>query len=443
MTARRIILCLLLATMSLWACTAKQKGGTGPPNFLLLISDDMGIEILSCYGVGSDAARTPNLDRLCAMGVRFNNFWSQSTGSPTRATILTGQYSFRNGDGVARDAYALPRALTDDRAAGYSTAALGKWYLADEQNGGLDHPAKIGFDHYAGSMRANGLESFFAWSEVVNGKITGGRTGYATSATVDDAVAWFDHTNTYYPDKPWLIWVAFNAPHQPLEEPPANLLSPQTVMALNEKRPAIYFKAMIEAMDTEIGRLLEAIGPDELANTYIVFLSDNGTEPSLVSAPFSSDRAKGTLYQGGINVPLVISGPGIQAGAATESLANSVDLFATILDLAGIRSESLPREAGSDAVSLAPILRDPATSVRDYAYADLVAAPGHEITSLHAIRNSRYKLIVDQNKQSDELYDLLLDPYEGSDLLQSELSADAQENYAELTRNLRRLLSGR
>lgn len=156
-----------------------------PPNILLIIGDDMGIETLPCYGIIADAADLPNLSALCRQGVRFTNVWSQPVCSPTRATIMTGRYGFRTGVGAAipapkevqsrrptppkpagthrespanepdatvpglrPDEFTLAKALKSNPSLGYETAAIGKWHLADLNNGAFEHPNRAGFDHF-------------------------------------------------------------------------------------------------------------------------------------------------------------------------------------------------------------------------------------------------------------------------------------------------------
>ena len=489
MAFRHTVLFLMLVASVLWSFGPDAGGKSAGPNFLVLIGDDLGRETLSCYGIGASPAHTPTLDRLCRKGMRFDNFWAQPMSSPTHATILTGQFGFRNGVGTAatgltidypvptlpayagtekadpgtgrlthagsgsaatghrghiapglsRDAYGLPQALSADADLGYVSAAIGKWHLSDPLNGGLDHPSVVGFDHYAGNLDGASVESYFAWSEVVNGRITGGRSGYATSATVDDAIAWFDYAAA---GKPWLLWVGFNAPHAPLGPPPAELLSAETAAALGDADSQTYFSAMIEAMDTEIGRLLGAIGPEELANTYIIFLGDNGSAANVVTPPYDAGRAKGTVYQGGINVPLFISGPGIAGGTASAALANSVDLFATILDLAGTADDPRLNAVTHDAISLVPVLGNYTERVRKFAYADVYGSLQNQLVNKRAIRNDRYKLVLDLQNDSEELYDLSVDPYEHRDLLSDALSPEAQENYDVLVTHLLALLAG-
>ncbi len=493
----------LLAVMPL-VCKGQSAEKDSPPNFIILIGDDMAVETVGCYGVGSAPAKTPRIDQLCDEGMRFDNFWSQAVCSPTRASILTGQYGFRNGVGtpaagdrgneyrvpekpansptetggrggrgggeggrrgnreiepnpnaqregyteppnarpsISIDAYGLPAALRADTTLGYETAAFGKWHLSSADNGNLEHTSNIGFEHYSGSY-ASAVESFFAWSQVVDGGITDGRTGYATTDVVDDVIEWIDARDN---GKPWLVWVAFNAPHSPYGAPPDSLLSAETAKTISaldiEENAQPFYAAMIEAMDTEIGRLLASMDTDELANTYVIFLGDNGTPSPNATAPFTSDRAKGTVYQGGVNVPFVVTGPGIEAGKITQALANSVDLYTTILELAGTGANEKLDGVKLDSVSLAPVLADHSVQVRNFAYADAFGPQNNRIENLRAIRDDQFKIVMDLQNNTTELYDLQLDPYETEDLLQETLEEETEVRYYALLAQLEELLA--
>jgi len=137
----------------------------------------------------------------------------------------------------------------------------------------------------------------------------------------------------------WFLWLAFNAPHTPFHLPPANLHSrdlsgTESDIAAN---PLPYYFAAIEAMDTEMSRLLGSLDAETLANTIIIFLGDNGTPGQVAQFPYSRSKAKGSLYQGGVNVPLFISSPGITRTNERETaLVNTTDLFSTIAALAGV-----------------------------------------------------------------------------------------------------------
>ena len=505
MPIRKFLAVVLLTTSCMVSCTADENR---PPNFLVLIGDDMAVETLSCYGVGNKTAKTPRLNELCDQGVRFDNFWSQPVCSPTRATILTGQYGFRNGvgtpatkpdiaypvptlagstdnedtlseeeqqerranrranrapvvnpnaqregyveppnerPGLRADAYGLPRALSADATLGYRTAAVGKWHLANDINGALDHPGLVGFDHYSGSFNGGAVESYYAWSKAIDGEMVEGQTDYATSAAVDDAITWLGNDES---EKPWLMWVAFNAPHTPFEAPPANLVSAETAAALADPDGGddahLIYSSMIEAMDTEIGRLLDSIDEQELANTYVIFLGDNGTPTEVTLPPFDPARSKGSVYEGGVNVPFMVNGPGVDKGTVSKSLANSVDLYATILDLAGTSENPALDSVFLDSVSLSPVLKDHTKTVREFAYADVFGPQIRVgIANSRAIRNQQYKLVLDLQNDTEELYDLESDPYENNDLLTGALSDEAQINYESLSRQLGELIASR
>ncbi|HEY5622163.1 MAG TPA: sulfatase-like hydrolase/transferase, partial [Gammaproteobacteria bacterium] len=178
------------------------------------------------------------------------------------------------------------------------------------------------------------------------------------------------------------------------------------------ENPIRYFHAMIEAMDAEIGRVLDSMTPEVRENTYVIFMGDNGTTNSSVVAPFERGRAKGTVYQGGVNVPLIVTGPGVAHGVS-EALVNSTDLFATILEMTAVDiSAVLPAGVTLDSLSFVPYLQNPnLPSIREWVYVD--EFPGSFLgieDANYAIRNDRYKLV--RNDGNLELYDLRSDPYE-------------------------------
>jgi len=435
------------------------------PNILVIIGDDMGVETLSFYGINNDSAHTPNLQSLADRGIRFEQFWTQPGCSPTRAEILTGRHSFRTGVrrqvtgavsgpkptppdappgspregrkrptlvdmspdgkpinrvtetwGLSIQEYTLPKGLKSRPDHAYATAAFGKWHLADKRNGWLSHPNTAGFDHFQGLMSGY-PEGYFAWLENTNGKYAAAY-GYGIGDKVDDALDWISAQT----DQPWFVWLAFNSAHRPLHRPPVELINSPELKALDPNanpvdNPKPYFKSMIEAMDTVIGRLLAGIPPDELGNTYVIFLGDNGSEPDVISAPFRKSGAKNTLYEGGIHTPLIISGPGVAEGAVSKALVKSVDLFATVLELGGFDvADTVPEGVVIDSVSLVPYLSDPGlSSLRDYNYADFLPFTAPDDMADFAIRDSRFKYL---NRGSiEELYDLIADPFETKNLL--------------------------
>lgn len=192
-------------------------------------------------------------------------------------------------------------------------------------------------------------------------------------------------------------------------------------------------------MDTSIGRVLDSMSPEVRENTYVIFIGDNGTTNNSVAEPFERGRAKGTVYQGGVHVPLIVSGPGVVEGGVSEALVNSVDLFQTMLDMAeaqSVESETVPDRVNQDSVSFMPYLQNPDLgSLRDWLYADVFSGSFQGIADAdYAMRNERYKLL--RNGGIEEFYDLVEDPYEHNNLLTGNLSANQQAQYQFLSHQI-------
>ena len=300
--------------------------------------------------------------------------------------------------------------------------------MADADNGWLEHPNRIGFDHYSGGA-TGGVASYFAWNKVVDGEVAGA-VGYAPTDKVDDAIAWIEAQG----GNPWFMWFGFNLPHTPLHTPPDDT---RTGTSDGE------YAAMIETMDAQIGRLLASIEPDVLENTFVIFMGDNGTPSGTVTAPFQPGRAKGAVYQGGVNVPFIVTGPGVQRGAVSDALVNSTDLFVTIMEMAGIDpAEAIPEDVTHDSVSFLATLSDLTASTREWVYADefFGGFAGVE-TADYAMRDERYKLM--RFNGVGEFYDLQADPYEHENLLAGELSAEQRTAYSALRAEIEELRSSK
>lgn len=401
-----------------------------PQHIVVVLADDVGVDRIGAYMEHPDPGHTPNIDRLAAEGLLFRNAWSNPFCSPSRACVLTGRYGFRTGVGAPTkspgvvgfqaglpiDEVSMPDAL----GPGWRTAALGKWHLADSTQGPA-HPNDLGFGYYAGSLFNIGFESvgagYFDWRKTVNGVELNHHHVYATTDTVDESIAALAYRG------PSFLWVAFNSAHAPLHAPPPHLHTFQ-LSGPPGQTPVVHVKAMIEALDAELGRLLDAAGPD----TLVIFLGDNGTDEDAIDAPFPPDHGKGTLYEGGVNVPLIIAGPGVQHGESA-ALVNITDVFATVAELAGRPSFA------EDSVSLVPYFSDPdRPSLRRWVYAEFFRpnGPGPPNMWRQAIRGPRYKVIVRKN-DPDELYDLSTDRFEAHDLLlEGPLSDPAREAYIRL-----------
>jgi arylsulfatase A-like enzyme len=364
-----------------------------------------------------------DLDQLANAGLVFDNAWSNPSCSPTRAGILTGKYGDRTGvmtadDDLSTDEISLQTYIHEHLPGKYADAVIGKWHLGP-QPGGLDHPAEMGVGYFSGII-GGGVEDYEEWTRVTNGQRSD-ETQYVTSKLVDLAVEWTGAQET-----PWFLWLAFNAPHTPFHLPPANLHDrdlPGNEEDI-EENPQPYYFAAIEAMDTEIGRLLDSLDPETRANTIVIFMGDNGTPGQVAQSPYGRRKAKGSLYQGGINIPFFVSGPGItRAGQREPALVNTTDLFSTIAALAGINVSQV-----NDSKSFEHLLGEDPQPGRFFQYSGQSTDMGEEWT----VSDGVYKQI-ESNLGELELYQLSTDPFEQSDL------AGSGEAPAEVMRDLQYL----
>lgn len=410
------------------------------PNVLLIIADDMGLDASPCHDVGAPIRATmPTLEALCEDGLVFENAYAAPMCSPTRATIMTGRYGFRTGVGTAVGMRSSGGLSTDETSlfshldahapVEYAHAVIGKWHLATNQHGGADHPSLMGVDHYAGLL-AGTLDEYSSWPRTQNG-VTSQVDGYVTSVFTDEAIDWIDARG----DEPWFLWLAHVAPHLPLHLPPADLHSQSDLTGTQadmDARPVDYYMAALEAMDTEIGRLLAAMEPQVREDTVVIFVGDNGTPAQTIQSPFERQRAKASLFEGGTHVPLIVAGAGVtRRGEREEALVNSTDLFATIAELAGAGGQT----GAEDSISFAPLLSDEqGDTARAYAYTEhfgQIGAAGNPRRAQQfgwAIRDERWKYIELQNGQTF-LFDLANDPFESADLMNG-AAVDAQAGAA-------------
>ncbi len=376
-------LVVLSASLPLGNNAGFDEPDSGPPttpNILVLVADDLGVDSVGVYAEGRDIPLTPNIDALAVNGLLFRNAWSNPTCSPTRATLLTGRYGFRTGVGalvgptgfqpaLPQEEWTVPELLDLGTGSAYAHAAIGKWHVGNDSVGGDLSPNLAGFSHFSGTM-ANFFApyDYFNWPKVVDGSPSTSTT-YATTDSVDSALQWISTV-----PEPWFCHVAFNAPHTPLHSPPAGLHT----VDLTVPTPRLQFKAMVEAMDTEIGRLTASLPAGVLDNTMVFFVGDNGTIAQQSVDPFLPAHAKGTLYEGGINVPLIVSGPLVSSpGSEVAGLVQATDLASTFLEIAGADSSALPDGAASDSVSLVPYFADPSqASLRSHAYAEVFLPNG-------------------------------------------------------------------
>jgi arylsulfatase A-like enzyme len=413
-------------------------------NVLLIVADDVGVDSIASYGLGATPPPTPNIDALAARGVRFTNAQSCPVCSPTRASLLTGRHGFRTGvgtalvsssPGLAPSEVLLPEILAP---AGITTALIGKWHLGDDL--GNATPTLDGFGLFTGTLHG-AVSNYFSWPKIEN-LVSTTSTVYSTTDLVDEAL---DFIGTA--QRPWMLEVAFHAAHSPYHRPPPRLHTQNLVGLDPAVTPIPFYKAMVEAMDTEIGRLLAGIPAAMLANTNVVFIGDNGTAHSVVEPPFDPTRSKGTIYQGGVRVPLIVAGPAVGGSPRVEAnLVQAVDLFATIAAMQRVDARAaVPPLVPLDSVNFMPLLQAAGRPpVREFAYSEyFVGAEAMNVAGdAEVIRNARFELLRFQEQGGtvrEEMYDLVVDPWETTDLLQQPLIGAAATAYRDLRRALAQL----
>ena len=447
---------LLAGTVALaLACAAfapAAKAANG--NILLVTADDFGQDAAWASPAWPATllprAPQPNLTALANRGITFGNFDAHMECSPSRAAILTGQYAFRPQNGVAEwisdarvdlpnEAFTLFDAFTASAAGQrYRRAHIGKLHLyhgADGRNAPL---AQGGINDFSGPLPGGGIRSFYRWQNTTNG-VARLSTIYATTLQTDLAIAQVTKVDS----RPYFVSVNYNAPHTidgGYERPPNELHNYDTIPA-GPVDDQIHFDAVVQALDTELGRLLARV---DFATTTVIFMGDNGTRSWVRRQPYGFRGCKSSIYQCGVAVPFVLAGKGI-AGTVPRvdlRLAQDVDVFSTILQLAGINQASVvPAGRVIDGQSLVPYMTSTTGSNgRVYSYNETFTGTwtNHAIRSM---RGGRYKLVTRGARQ--ELYRTASDPHETRNLIGTPLNAEATEARARLLAEMNALLATR
>ncbi len=411
-----VLLTMFSIAFTLFSCT-KDPIDTPPivvteeaPNILFIIADDLGKDAINGFTEGSIKPITPNIDAIRNAGLSFTNLWVYPTCTPTRASIITGKYGYRTkvkgaGDVLADSEVTVQKYIADQTSDAYASAIVGKWHLSG--NNSSANPESFGIDYYAGLIRG-AVDDYYKWQLTEDG-VGSLQNTYVTEQFTDLSIDWINKQS-----KPWFLWLAYNAPHTPFHLPPNNMHQQGDLPAYTDGTDATpYYMAAIEAMDYQIGRLLESMPEEERANTIIIFIGDNGTPNQVAQSPYSSSTVKNTLYQGGINTPMFIAGKGVSRIGVEDNLVTSTDLFATIAEIAGGNTPEV-----HDSKSFKSLLTQPST-IRQFQYVEM--DDGN--TDAWTIRNENYKLMVNANGQ-ENMYHLATDPYEQNDLLKNNLTAD-------------------
>ena len=332
-----------------------------PPNIVFIMADDLGYADLSCYG--RREYTTPNIDRIAERGVRFTQAYANSAVcSATRLALITGRYQYRlplgleeplagkRDVGLPPDHPTLPSLL---RQAGYATTLIGKWHLGTPP---LFGPTLSGYDHFWG-IRGGALDYFTNLNprgehDLWDGDVAVHENRYLTDLLGDRAVEVIDAAG----HRPFLLSLHFNAPHWPWEAPgdraEAERLRGGTLRHYDGGTQRTYAR-MVQAMDRQIGRVLQALDANGLAdNTIVIFTSDNGGERFSDTWPFTGMKTE--LLEGGLRIPAVICWPDrIPAGTVSDQVTITMDWLPTLLDAAGTTPHP---DYPPDGISVLPML---------------------------------------------------------------------------------------
>jgi len=396
------------------------------PNILFIMVDDLGKEWISTYG--AEGVETPNIDKLAGRGMKFENAWCMPQCTPTRVTLLTGQYPFRHGwtnhwdvprwgAGAHFDPSMNPSYPLALREAGYKTAAAGKWQIDD-------------FRVEPRAMHEAGFDQWCMW--------TGYETGVKASAKryADPYIATNGksktHEGKYGPDVYCDFLIDFMRQHK---DGPMFLYFP---MALThgpfdptpdapDVKGKQAFPEMVKYMDKLVGRLVAELDALGIADkTYLVFTTDNGSPGQSNTRLGRVVRgAKTKMIEAGTAIPFVVVGPGVKQGVVTDALIDFTDIAPTFAELAGT---ALPKKHTIDGKSFAPLL----TGKADDSTRDWVMSMGGHPAKLHdgrvvpkdpyderVLRDKRFKVWVDGKGEITKLFDMQADPWETTNLIDS------------------------
>mgnify|MGYP003624580492 FL=1 len=406
MTNSRIL--LLASLLALGACSSTAAAEEADivtaagdtPNIVIILADDLGWGDISLNG--SDLIKTPNIDRIGREGVQLMTFYAgANVCTPSRAALLTGRYPVRSGmqhvvypqstDGLPASEITIAELV---KTRGYATKMVGKWHLGHHDE---FWPTNQGFDEFYGVPYSNDMGPFdlYEGKAIVQSPADQKSLSRMYSNSAEDFIA----ANA---DRPFLLYVAENAPHAPLFVP--DDVAGQSAAGL--------YGDVVEELDRGIGKILDALDEAGIAdNTLVIFTSDNGPWFEGDTGGFR-DR-KGGTYEGSYRVPMLARWPGtIPAGSVSHEMAMSIDFLPTI---AAVSGAALPTDREIDGRDLSELLRGKPVTIHD----ELFFFNGNDIV---AIRNKRFKLMLNAYYRNFYvpfekygvrlLFDLVTDPTE-------------------------------
>ena len=409
--------------------------GKRRPNIVFILIDDMGWKDVGF--MGSEFYETPNIDKLASQGIVFTNAYANAPNcAPTRACLMSGQYTPRHGvytvgtsaRGKSRNRKLIPitntttldpRVVTIGEAlksAGYATASMGKWHLGDDPEAG---PVGQGFDLNIGGNKAGHPKTYF--SPYKNKDLTDGPDGeYLTDRLTDEALKFIEDNK----DGEFFLYLPHYAVHTPIQAKKELTEKYKSKSPSNGQSNAAY-AAMIESTDEGVGRIMDKLDELQIADdTVVIFFSDNGGH-GVVTSMQPLRGSKGMLYEGGIREPMAVRWPGkIKAGAVCDEPVIGIDFYPTLLELAGAK-----RKSGQilDGVSILGLLRQRGGIKRKaifWHFPAYLEASGRgkgawRTTPAGAVRCGDYKLIEFFEDGRVELYNLAEDISEKNDLAES------------------------
>lgn len=416
-------------------------------NTIFILVDDMGYGELSCYNSNTPTP-TPNIDALAKSGVIMTQAYASPVSAPTRAAFLTGYFPqnvgvFGNGDGTTPGIGPMRPCFVEKlKENGYNTAWLGKWHQGWDVS---NHPINNGFDTTYGFL--GGMHDFFDATEgshyiggpfakncyIFDGIKPVTEMKYLTEELTDRAVSFINNQDK---DTPFHIYLAYNAPHTPIQAPDEDIVK---YLKMGYEPLVATRYAMMDVLDTQVGRVIDAISEKDLRNnTLIVFMSDNGPETDEFSGELRGKKM--TAWEGGIRVPMVASMPGvIPSGQKSNSICSITDMASTFIGLS-IGDDDYQY---GDGVNLMPYFKG---TKRGNAHDNLVFSihlhgkpfevPTPENFDLFAVRMKDWKLVVDRGREINALYNLKSDLSEKNDL--SETHADKKTELLEYGREFLR-----
>ena len=416
----RIILSIVVALILFSPTLGLSAANLAPPNIVVILTDDQGYADISFNPNHPKEVATPHMDALAREGVFFSQaYTSGHVCSPTRAGLMLGQYQQRVGIYTAGDGgrgfnpktKIFPSFLPDD----YTSMVVGKWHM------GLDtdypklkmHALNRGFDECYKFMGRGGHDYFQLrgvkgpeYAPIYRNKERikeGDYEGYLTTRLTEEAVAFIDRQK----QKPFFLYLAYNAVHAPAQAPKEDIARMQKMFPQLDKKRAILM-AMLHHLDLGVGAVVKKLKDEDLwENTLLIFLTDNGGSKAMEANNGILRGFKGSLYEGGVRTPWVVSWPAkFKGGRTIDTPVISLDILPTALDALGVAP---PSKTPFDGKSLLPLLVDGAMSHHSELYFNSGLPKGE-----WAVRQGNWK--AHGFKEKFELYNLSKDPSEANDL---------------------------